>query len=236
ASDEHDVVLVDERGTGDGHRLDCRSLGADQDVEEYLKSPFDAAAARDCRRELERNYDLSRYTTAAFVEDMDEVRQAMGYDNINIVAGSFGTYAAQMYIRSHGDHVRSAYLASVVPLTNRVPLYHAQAAQGALEQLFTQCESNNACRTAYPRLTEDFARVMGKVHEGPVLTWVRHPVTGINVRIHLFESAFADSIRVMMYSGDRAREVPFLIEQAKAGDFRPFADAAVRTVQGFYTG
>src|SRR5260370_15827999 len=24
-ADEHDVVLVDERGTGDGHRLDCQS-------------------------------------------------------------------------------------------------------------------------------------------------------------------------------------------------------------------
>src|SRR5262249_28708941 len=168
--------------------------------------------------------------------DIDEVRQAMGYDKINIVAGSFGTYAAQMYIRSHGDNVRSAYLASVVPLTNRVPLYHAQAVQRALEQLFTQCQRNDACRAAYPRLPEDFATVMAKVQEGPVLTWVRHPVTGINVRIHLFEPSFADSIRVMMYSSDRAREVPFLIEQAKAGDFRPFADAAVRTVQGFYTG
>src|SRR5258707_2620652 len=76
---EHDAVLVDERGTGDGHRLDCPSLGSDDNLEGYLKSPFDPAVARACRRELERRYDLSQYTTAAFVEDLDEVRQAMGY-------------------------------------------------------------------------------------------------------------------------------------------------------------
>jgi hypothetical protein len=32
-NDEHDVVLVDERGTGDGHRLAFRSPGSDDDLE-----------------------------------------------------------------------------------------------------------------------------------------------------------------------------------------------------------
>jgi pimeloyl-ACP methyl ester carboxylesterase len=234
--DEHDTVLVDERGTGDGHRLDCPSLGSDDNLEGYLKSPFDPAAARACSQELERRYDLSQYTTAAFVEDLDEVRQAMGYDKINIDAGSMGTYASLMYIRHHGEHVRSAYLTSLVPLANRAPLYHAQSAQRALDQLFTQCDQDAACQAAYPRLREDFAAVLAKVHQGPVLTWVRHPVTGAKTEVHLSEPAFADAVRVMMYSGERAREVPFLIEQAMAGDFSPFADAAVRTVRGFYAG
>ncbi len=234
--DEHDAVLVDERGTGDGHRLDCPSLGSDDNLEGYLKSPFDPAAARACRRELERRYDLSQYTTAAFVEDLDEVRQAMGYDKINLYAGSMGTNASLMYIRRHGEHVRSAYLTSLVPLSNRVPLYHAQAAQLALDQLFSQCDQDAACDAAYPRLRDDFAAVLAKVHQGPVLTWVHHPVTGAKTEVHLSEPAFADAVRVMMYSGDRAREVPFLIEQAMAGDFNAFADAALRTVRGFYAG
>jgi pimeloyl-ACP methyl ester carboxylesterase len=234
--DEHDVVLVDERGTGDGHRLDCLSLGSDDNLQGYLKAPFEPAAARACRLELERHYDLSQYTTAAFAEDLDEVREAMGYDKINLDAGSFGTYAALMYIRRHGEHVRSAYLASLVTLANRVPLYHAQAAQQALDQLFRQCDQDAGCHAAYPRLREDFAAVLAKVHQAPVLTWVRHPTTAARTEVHLSESAFADAVRVMMYSGERAREVPFLIEQAKAGDFNPFAEAAVRTVRGFYTG
>src|SRR5947209_1293171 len=28
-AEDHEVVLVDERGTGDGHRLDCKSPGSD---------------------------------------------------------------------------------------------------------------------------------------------------------------------------------------------------------------
>src|SRR4029450_6174610 len=57
-ADEHDVVIVDERGTGDGHRLDCRSPGSDDNLEGYLNGPFDPAAARVCRDELQKQYDL----------------------------------------------------------------------------------------------------------------------------------------------------------------------------------
>lgn len=234
---DHDLVLVDERGTGDGHRLDCPPLGSDENLEGYLKkSPFDPLAARVCRRELEQRFDLRQYTTAAFVEDLDDVRQALGYDKINLDGGSFGTYAALMYIRRHSEHVRTAYLASLVTLSNRVPLYHAQAAQHALDLLLNQCDLDVACHAAYPQLREDFAAVLAKVHEGPVRTWVRHPVTGARTDVHLSERALADAVRVMMYSGETAREVPFLIERGKAGDFSPFTDAAVRTVRSFYTG
>ena len=64
--DEHDVVLLDERGTGDGHRLDCPALGSGDNLQGYLRAPFDPTAADACRRELERRYDLSQYSTAAF--------------------------------------------------------------------------------------------------------------------------------------------------------------------------
>src|SRR6266513_5311727 len=117
-ADEHDVVLVDERGTGDGHRLDCRSRGSDDNLEAYLNGPFDTAAARACRDELQKKYDLSQYSTPNFADDIDEGRAAMGYDKINLNAGSFGTYAAQIYIRRDGEHARTAYLTSLVNLSD----------------------------------------------------------------------------------------------------------------------
>jgi pimeloyl-ACP methyl ester carboxylesterase len=116
-ADEHDVVIVDERGTGDGHRLDCKPPDSDDNLEAYLNGPFDPAAARACRDDLQKKYDLSQYTTPNFADDIDEVRAAMGYEKINIHAGSFGTYAAQIYMRRHGEHVRSAYLTSLVTLS-----------------------------------------------------------------------------------------------------------------------
>jgi pimeloyl-ACP methyl ester carboxylesterase len=233
-SDEHDVVLVDERGTGDGNRLDCQLRGSDDNLEAYLNGPFDPAAARVCRDELQKEHDLSQYTTPNFADDIDEVRAAMGYDKININAGSFGTYAAQIYMRRHGEHVRTAYLASLVTLSERVPLHHAEGAQRGLDRLFQDCEEDAACHAAYPRLREDFATVLNKLRERPVTTFVKHPVTGAKTELHLTERAFADAVRVMMYH--TPRDVPFLVEQAVAGDFSPFAEAGLRANHDIYSG
>jgi pimeloyl-ACP methyl ester carboxylesterase len=235
-ADEHDVVLVDERGTGDGHRLDCQSPRSDDNLEGYLNGPFDPVAARACGDDLQKKYDLSQYTTPNFADDIDEVRGAMGYDKININAGSFGTYAAQIYMRRHSKHVRSAYLTSLVTLSDRVPLYHAEAAQLALDQLFKDCDQDVASHSAYPKFREQFAAVLNKVRQQPVTTWVKHPVTGARTEIHLTERAFADAVRTMMYRSQKARELPFLIEQSLAGDFSPFAEAAVRSSRDIYSG
>ena len=235
-AEEHDVVVVDERGTGDGHRLDCKSPGSDDNLEAYLNGPFDAAAAAVCRDELQKQYDLSQYTTPNFVDDIDEIRAAMGYDKINLHAGSFGTYAAQIYMHRHEDHARTAYLTSLVTVSDRVPLYHARGAQSGLDQLFKDCEHDAACNRAYPRLRKDFAALLNKVREQPVTTSVKHPVTGAPTEIHLTERTFADAVRVMMYRDRSARDVPFLMEQALAGDFSPFAEAGLRANRGIYSG
>jgi pimeloyl-ACP methyl ester carboxylesterase len=231
---DHDIVLVDSRGTGDGHRLACSSPRSDDDLAGYLQTPYAPEIAQACRRELEQRFELSQYSTAAMVEDLDEVRQALGYDRINLEGGSFGTYAALMYIRAHGERVRSAYLVSLVTLDNRVPLYHAESAQWALDRLFGQCAADATCHAAYPRLRSDFAAVQARLRKGPVRTRVRHPVTGAPTEVELTERAFADAVRVMMYSGEMGRRIPLLIAQARAGDFDRLAETAVDANRGFY--
>jgi pimeloyl-ACP methyl ester carboxylesterase len=231
---DRDILFVDSRGTGEGHRLVCRLPRSDDHLEGYLQTPFLPAIAEGCRRELEGRFDLTQYSTAAMADDLDEVRQALGYDQVNLEGGSFGTYAAQAYIRAHGAHVRSAYLQSLVTLDNHVPLNHAWAAQWALDRLFEQCAADPACRRAYPNLRADFAAVLARLRQGPVSATVRHPVTGAKVHIDLTEKAFADAVRVMMYSGEKGREVPFLIARARAGDFDLLAETAVNANRGFY--
>jgi pimeloyl-ACP methyl ester carboxylesterase len=232
--EDMDIVLIDQRGTGEGHFLGCRSPGSDDDLAGYLKGPFDLPTVRACRDDLAPRFDLSQYHTMAWVEDIDEVRRAMGYDRINLVSGSFGTYAAQQYIRRYGAHVRAAYLLSPVLLSDRTPLHMPQDGQRALNQVFDQCAQDTACHSAYPRLRENFAAVLARLRRGPVATSARHPDTGARSEIQLTEEGFVDAMRVFLYRSTSAREIPYLIEQAAAGDFSAFADVAVRSARGFY--
>lgn len=232
--EDMDIVFIDQRGTGEGHFLGCRSPGSDGNLEGYLKGQFDPPTVRACRDDLAWRFDLSQYHTMAWVEDIDEVRRALGYERINIVSGSFGTYTAQQYLRRHGAHVRTVYLLSPVLLANRTPLYMARDGQRALDRLFDQCAADAACRRAFPRLRENFAAVLARVRQGPIVTSARHPDTGARSDIQLTEAAFVDALRVFLYRSPSAREIPFLIEQAAAGDFSAFADVAVRSARSFY--
>lgn len=232
--EDMDIVFIDQRGTGEGHFLGCRLPGSDDNLEGYLRGPFDLPTVRACRDDLARRFDLSQYHSMAWIEDVDEVRRALGYDRINIVSGSFGTYTAQQYLRRHGAHVRTVYLLSPVLLANRTPLYMPRDGQRALDRLFDQCAAETPCRRAFPRLREDFAAVLGRVRQGSVVTSARHPDTGARSEMRLDEAAFVDALRVFLYRSTSAREIPFLIEQAAAGDFSGFADVAVRSARSFY--
>ena len=233
---DRDIVFVDSRGTGEGHKLVCALPRSDDDLSGYLKTPFSPEFAQACRDELSARFDLTQYSTAAMVDDLDDALAALGHDKVHLEGGSFGTYAALMYIRAHGRRVRTAYLTSLVIPENRVPLYHSQGAQWALERLFEQCAADAACATAYPTLGEDFAAVLARLRQGPVRTRVRHPVTGAPTPIDLTERAFADAVRVMLYSGERGRGVPYLVAKARAGDFDELAEAAIDANRGFYAG
>ena len=177
--EEMDMVFVDQRGTGEGHFLGCPPpAGSDDNPENYLKGPFDLPNVRACRDRLAQSFDLSRYGTAAWIEDLDEVRRALGYRRINLSAGSFGTYAAQRYMRRYGRHVRAAYLLSPVILANRTPLYMPRDGQAALERRFAQCEDDAACRADHPRFRADFAAALARLRQGPVEAGIRHPGDG----------------------------------------------------------
>lgn len=230
----HDLVLVDFRGTGDGHRLDCDPLPPGDERRAKVQTPFAPAIASACLRKLAGVFDLTQYSTAQTVEDVDEVRRALGYEQINLFGSSFGTYAALMYVRMHGEHVRSAYLLSLITLNNRVPLYHADAAQWALDRLFDQCDADAACHSAYPALREDFSTVRTRLRQKPIRVSVHDARTGTTTYVVFTEPSFGDAVRVMMYSGERGRKLPFLIEQAKGGMFEEFAKVALEASSDLY--
>lgn len=232
--EHHDVVLMDLRGTGEGNALDCRLGGSDENPQAYLEGLLaDGVGYAACRDELQRRADLSRYTTMIAMQDLDELRRALGYDRINLEGGSYGTRAAITYIRMFGEHVHAALLTSLMPVENRGPLYHAAAAQRAFDLLVEQCRAEAPCRAAYPDMAGDLRTVLARLRERPAPVRVPHPSTGAPIEVSLTAPRFADALRVMLYSVEGGRSVPLLLQRARAGDLAPFAQAAVQSSRGF---
>ena len=167
---DHDLVFVDQRGTGKSNPLKCDDIGeTPANLDTYFGKLFPIDSIRACREKLEKVADLTRYSTSIAMDDLDEVRQALGYEKIHLAGASYGTLAAQVYMRQHPDRVRSAFLIGIATPGFRLPLPFARAAQNALEHLFVDCAADPACRTAFPNLRDEFAAVLARFDRGPLV-------------------------------------------------------------------
>ena len=106
--ERRDIVLVDQRGTGGNHALRCPL--DDEDPQSYLSPGFDEDFFRDCMQHLGEAHDLTQYTTPLAAHDLNEVRLALGYEQINLIGGSYGTRMALVAMREHPEMVRTALL------------------------------------------------------------------------------------------------------------------------------
>ena len=131
--ERRDLVLVDQRGTGGSAPLNCPFYGPRDSLQAFLGDFMPIDAVRKCRETFARERDLSQYTTAVAAQDLDDVRAALGVDRINLSGGSYGTRAAQEYLRRYPTRVRAATLFGLVPPSEHMPQDFARDAQVALD-------------------------------------------------------------------------------------------------------
>lgn len=213
---KHDLVLVDLRGTGGSDPLHCRLPGSDEDPAAYLGEQFPVEVLRRCAESL--NADPTLYTTPVAVDDLEEVRRALGYEKIHLFGLSYGSRAALVYLRRHPEAVASAVLYGAVPTDMKIPLHHAPDAQRALDLLFDECEADAICRGAYPGLREKFWQVHRRLSEAPAKVEVTDPKTGAKLSVLLDVNLFNEEIRWRLYD-EEANRVPALVSRAHAGDY-----------------
>lgn len=223
----HDVVLVDQRGTGESNPLHCSDAGFN--AQQFIDDMYPPAFVKGCARQLARQADLTQYTTPIAMDDLDDVRAALGYERINLIALSYGTRAAQAYLRQHPTHVRSIVLMGTTLLDGRMPLYHARAAQRALDLLFADCAADAACRQAFPRLPQEFKQVLTDLAQRPAHVRFKPQAETGEREFTITRGFFAEQLRSHMYLPSGASQVPYLIHRAAQGDYQQFLSFALPT-------
>jgi pimeloyl-ACP methyl ester carboxylesterase len=220
-----DVVLVDQRGTGGSNPLPCvlREIGNPQSMlDESI--PLDKLQA--CRTELEKKADLTQYTTAIWADDLDDVRQALGFDKINVFGGSYGTRAALVYLRRHGDHVRTVSLEGVVPPDYRLPLSFSRTIQDSVNKLLDRCAADESCNKDYPNLRKEFETVVERLEKSPAKLELR-AASGATQTATLTRGGFVVNLRPMLYIPEMVSQFPYVVHRAYQGDWKPYAYLAI---------
>jgi pimeloyl-ACP methyl ester carboxylesterase len=222
-NEKRDIILVDQRGTGQSHPLECTSP-------EEEPAPDDETAFRteieNCIDQLDA--DTRFYTTQDAVDDLDQVRAALGYEKIDLYGVSYGTRVAQVYVRSHPERVRAVILDGVVPLDEALGVSVASDAQRTLNAVFARCAADTDCNRAFPDLPGALAALLGRVEKAPVVLTLENPYTSEPDRVNFTRNKLGLAIRLFSYSAETVALLPLLIHDANAtGDLNRLAAQAM---------
>jgi pimeloyl-ACP methyl ester carboxylesterase len=214
-----DILLVDQRGTGESSRMDCP---VDEElVEGQYSRELTIEYTRDCLAELP--HDPRFFTTSVAVADLEAIREALAYPALNLYGVSYGSRVAQHFARRYPDATRTIVLDGVVP--PQVPLGPeiATESQKAVDRILARCSEDKHCNERFPELQETFKRVVEGLKQSPVNIEAPHPSSGRFERLLFGHSEMAVAVRLLAYNPRTIALLPLLIDEAGKGNYVPLA-------------
>jgi len=198
---QHDIVFIEQRGTGGPSALSCPAFPSLKD-----KSLLRSAVQR-CLHQLPG--DLRYYTTEMFVDDVAQVLRSLHYPKADLVGISYGAAAEQAFALRHPDQVRTMTLLSGSPVNLPVYEYFPENAQAALDHLIGRCEVDPACGSAFPHLEADWTALWSSIRTAPWTVPADRSPT--HRPIKLTSDTLANLVHQLLMSARTAAQVPVLI-------------------------
>lgn len=220
---QRDVLLVDQRGTGESNPLRCPRLEEEQTEAEpeHLRE-----WAADCAAELDA--DVRWYSTIDAVMDLELLRESLGYPQLALYGISYGTRVVQEYLRQHPQQVSAAVMDGVVPASEVLGYEIGNDAQAALDMMLDRCAADAACSEAFPGLRAQLQAVRSQLDKGPFEVEVRDAYTGEIKGTTMSWPRFAMLLRMFSYAPESVSLLPLLIADAANGEWQSVAAASAR--------
>jgi pimeloyl-ACP methyl ester carboxylesterase len=213
----HDIVLLDQRGTGKSAPLNCA----------YPEDWTDSAATlpqlrTDTLACLAKFGERVRdYTSSVATEDLEEARRALGYPRISLYGASYGTRIAQSYMRRHGEFVDAVILDGVIDPEKPLGPDTPRDGERALEQILARCAEARDCAQAYPRLPVELRALRDRYGPERLALNIADPDTGLPLAVEFSRSTLTETLRLMSYGSTQAALLPTLLHQAALGQLAP---------------
>ncbi len=212
--DERDVIIMDQRGMGLSQpKISCVPYDSALD---FYSETFPPAnfydRIRQCRKAVEaQGINPALYTIEQNAADFASLRQALGYQQVNLFGVSWGTDLGQVILRDHPQGIRSAVLDSVLPTSANGFESLGQNFERSFAQFETACAGDFICRTAYPNLRQTFLDTYQRLQTAPLKLTVE------GQQVTFTGKSFAGSVYVLLRDKAGVERLPGFIT-AVAGD------------------
>jgi len=191
----HDIILIDQRGTGDSAKLACENstdtMGLDVESD-----PDDLAAmAQECLASLA--HDPTWFTTSLAVHDLEHIRKALGVSEWNMYGISYGTRVAIHYLRRYPDSIRTLILDAVVPPDVSLGPEISELSQRALDLIFQRCQQSEGCADVFGSIGQSTMALLDSLEESPKAISFEDVATGNLSTMEFTRQHLAVTIRLM---------------------------------------
>jgi pimeloyl-ACP methyl ester carboxylesterase len=209
-----DLILIDQRGVGSSiPALECPigRIPAGQTLADLF--------VRCGARLRAAGNDLSAYNTLNNVRDLDQVRQALGYPQLNLFGSSYGARLALEALRGEPPWIRSVALSSAIPAEANFVADAASSFSAALARTYALCRASRSCRRENPNLARTLDRTMRRLAVRPAVVRV---MVGRRARtVTVTAERVSEDLFSAFYSARGIAQVPGVITAMGRGDFRP---------------
>ncbi len=226
----HDLILFDQRGVGQSQpSLNCPEVATQYSRDIRLRErateeeEHTIAALIRCHDRLAAKYDLTAYTTAENAADVSDIRLALGYEKVNLLGVSYGSYLALAVMRDFPQIVASALIDAVVPPQRDHYGDFAVNLDHALNLVFASCAADQSCNSSFPAFRADFSQVVATLNAKPLTVTTNSGDWGDNDPRSASAFIFTGDRLVQfmlqyLYAASSIRYLPMLIAQLKGGD------------------
>ncbi len=160
------------------------------------------------------------------MDDLEEVRQKLGYGRVNLYGTSYGSRVAQVYMRRHPNSLRAVAMKGIVPASMAMPEDHDRAADDAWKSIVARCGKDAACHDMFPLPDVQLRELLKRLESNPVMTlpaFKERPDT----RIRISRGLFAEAFRNVLYTPEGVSQAPKVVHQLVNGDDRGIVETAL---------
>lgn len=224
--ENRDIVIYDQRGTGYSEPAFCpeldlriRQLGL-IDMPGERRRELGLTAFRRCREKLlQEGLDFGAYNSTTLAQDLEDLRQSLGFDKLNLVAESYGTRVALTAMRDAPESVRGAILISPGPPNARFFENAPARLTEVLDLVFQSCDGDPACQRAFPSLEEDFYALLNDLERDPLmLSWTDARLSLNEQPVGVDGTALAQLTMFLFYHRGSISVLPLMVREARRGN------------------
>jgi pimeloyl-ACP methyl ester carboxylesterase len=222
------ILLMDARGTGGSHLLQCDELTSlDENADDSDDPATLRALTERCRDRLAKTSDLRFYATADHIRDLDLLRTTIGVEQLNLAGISYGTRVAQQYAASYPAHTRTITLDSIAPNTLVLGQEHARNLDAAIKQQFARCVADAACKRNIGDPAVLLAKVRATLQAGGLApVRYRDPTNGEwREEVPQF-GHLGNLLRFYAYRPESASMLPLILHDASQGRYETLLSQA----------